>query len=426
MVRKDIIKEIIKDFQEKPLPPHKPRELTVPSDSKKIISIIGARRAGKTFFLYQIMKQLLDTHPMENMIYINFEDERLDFETGELDLILQSYREMYPATNLEDVFFFFDEIQNVDGWDRFVRRVYDSVSKNIFVTGSNSKLLSKELASSLRGRTLTYEIFPLSFGEYLDFRGIERDTVSSGGKAAVQHHLEHYLHYGGFPELTAYDDQLRDKILQDYFNAMLFRDLVERYQIKQVHILKQFVKRLMAAVTKNVSVNKMYNQFKSQGLKVGKELLYEFLEEIENIYLMFVSKKYDPSVVKQELSDRKIYCLDNGLLNAVTFKFSKDTGKLLENMIAVDLRRRGREIFFLKNSWECDFIEIEKDEAVSAVQVSLSLENRETRDREIKGLVYACKKLNLDSGCIITGDDYQELDADGIHIRVLPAYRYLL
>ncbi len=426
MIRKDILKQIIADFHSTPLPRFTPRELTVPIQLEKIISIIGARRAGKTYFLYQLMDQLLQDIPKQHIIYINFEDERLDFTSGELDLVLQAYRELYPEIHLDTVYFFFDEIQNTEGWDRFARRIYDSVSKHIFITGSNSRLLSRELATALRGRTLSYEIFPLSFKEYLTFREIETDTVSSKGIATVLHYFDHYLKFGGFPEIIRFDDALKDKILQDYYNTMLFRDLVERYEIKQVHILKYFLKRLMASVTKNLSVNKIFNELKSQGLKMGKELLYEFLEEIENIYLMFVSKKYAPSVVKQELSDRKIYCLDNGLLNAVTFKFSKDTGKLLENMMAVELRRRKQEVYFLKNHRECDFVLLEKDEAVSAFQVSLSMEDPDTREREINGLLDACKKLNLDTGTIITRDEEDRVEINGVRVDILPAYKFLL
>ncbi|MCP4148646.1 MAG: ATP-binding protein [bacterium] len=425
-MRKELIKEIIVDFHRAQLPELKKRELRVPLKSEKIISIIGVRRSGKTFFLYQVMEELLKIIGRKFIVYINFEDERLDFKRDELDLILQSYRELYPGTNPEEVYFFFDEIQNVDGWDRFIRRIYDTGSKNIFVTGSNSKLLSKEISTSLRGRALSYEMFPLSFREYLEFHGVEVNLYSSKSRALILHHFDLFLRYGGFPEMQKFEDSLKDKVLQEYYNTMLFRDLIERYEIKQVHVLKYLLKRLMASLTKDFSINKIYNELKSQGLKAGKGLLYELLEGIENIYMMFVLKKYAPSIVKQELSEKKIYCVDNGLVNAVTFKFSKDTGKLIENTVAIELLRRDREVFFYREAVECDFIVKDKDMVQEAFQVSLALDNADTREREIKGLLAACKRFNLNKGWIIARDEEEEMDVSNVHIKVIPAYKFLL
>ncbi len=427
MINKDLIKRIITDFHLSPLPETKPRELSVPMDSKKIITVIGPRRAGKTYFLFQLMKELIIKEDKKFLVYINFEDERLDFQKEELDLIIQSYRELYPAINLENVYFFFDEIQNIDGWDRFIRRIYDSIGKNIFITGSNSRFLSKEIATSLRGRTLTYEIFPLSFSEYLRFQQVPVDFNSSKYQALIAHHFDNYLKFGGFPGLTGMDNSLKDKELQDYYNTMLFRDLIERYQIKQTNILKYFLKRLMASFTKDFSVNKIFNEFKSQGVKVTKDILYRFLEEVENIFLMFVLKKYDQTLINQELSDKKIYCIDNGLINAVTFKFSEDKGKLLENIIAVEFLRQNKKIFFYRDNVECDFIQVEKDKVVSAVQVCHTIMNVETRNREIKGLVSACKRFKLAMGYIISlEEEEEEIKESGIDIKVISAHKYLL
>jgi len=373
------------------------------------------------------MKDLLDKTPKkEYLIYINFEDERFDFKSEELDLILQSYRELYPQVNLEKVHFFFDEIQNVDGWDRFVRRIHETVGKNIYITGSNSKLLSKEISTSLRGRGLSYEMFPLNFKEYLEFNHIEADYFSSGNRAAVRNCFHRFLRHGGFPELVAIDETLYDKILQEYYNTMLFKDLVERYEIKQVHVLKYFLKRLFASITKDVSVNKIYNELKSQGIKTGKNLLYEFLEAVEDIYLMTILQKYDASIVKQALSEKKIYCIDNGLINAVTFRFSKDMGKLLENLIGIELLKKGKKTFFYRGKVECDFITVEKDAVNMAIQVSLSLADPSTREREIKGLLAACKTFGLARGFIITDDDEDVFVEDNIEITVIPAFKFLL
>jgi len=426
-MKKDILKQMIVDFHRGTLPQFHPRHLKAPVGSTKIISIIGARRSGKTFYLYQLMAELLkQNREKTHLLYINFEDERLDFSREELDLILQAYRELYPGVNLQEVHFFFDEIQNIDGWDKFIRRIYESVGKNIYITGSNAKLLGKEISTSLRGRALSYELFPLSFSEYLEFHHIEGEYVSSAGRALIRSSFHRFLRYGGFPELVTMDESLHDKILQEYYNTMIFRDLVERYEIKQIHVLKYFLKRLLNSITKDISVNKIYNELKSQGIKIGKNLLYEFMDSVEAIYLMVILLKYNESVIKQEFAEKKIYCIDNGLLNAVTFHFSGDKGKLLENSIGIELLKQGQEVFFYRDNVECDFLLAGQDAIRSAVQVCLSLKEPETRRREIKGLTAACKRFKLSKGMIITDDEEETILDDGIEIKVIPAFKFLL
>ena len=208
---KEKLKEIIKDFHKGTLPRTKKRNLEIPLESQKIITVSGVRRSGNTFILLETMKRLLKAEiPKENILYINFEDERLDFKKETLDLIMQAYRELYPDANLAECHFFFDEIKNVDGWEKFVRRLYDSVTKNIFITGSNSKLLSKEIATSIRGRTITYEAYPLSFDEFLDFNGINIDLYHSKSRAKIANLFEKFLFQGGFIEIA----NINDKSLQ--------------------------------------------------------------------------------------------------------------------------------------------------------------------------------------------------------------------
>ncbi len=426
-MKKEILKQVIKDFQNAELPRLFHRHLDIPFDTGKIITITGARRSGKTYFLFQSIEKLLARGCNKNrIIYINFEDERFDFTSDELDLILQAYIELYPTVDLKDVHFFFDEIQNIDKWDLFVRRIHDSISKHIYITGSNSKLLSKEISTSLRGRALPFEMYPLNFKEYLEFNQVDTDYHSTKNRGTIRHYLERFQQYGGFPEVLFLDDSLKDKTLQEYFNTMLFRDLVERYEIKQVHVLKYFLKRLFASITKSVSTNKIYNELKSQGIKISKNILYDFMESVENIYMVIVLKKYEAAVVKQELAEKKVYAVDNGLINAVTYHFSEDKGKLLENLIAVELMKCGRKIYFYKNAGECDFIWIDKDKILMAIQVCLTLKTPGTFQREIRGLVLACEKYGLKKGYIVTDDEEEVFTEKGIEINLVPAFKFLL
>ena len=249
MKKKEVLKQIIRDFHTGENFDVKPRILQPPLDTGKIITLIGVRRCGKTSILYDTINRLSKNIPKTQILFLNFEDERLELKVDELDLILQSFRELYPDQDLKKCYFFFDEIQNVTGWEKFIRRVYDTISKNIFITGSNSKLLGKEIATSLRGRTLTFEVFPLSFSEYLAFKEIEIDLYSSKSLAHIKNALNLFLLNGAFPETLFLDEIYINQTLQDYFNVLLYKDLVERYNITNTVALKFFLKRLIASST---------------------------------------------------------------------------------------------------------------------------------------------------------------------------------
>lgn len=427
-MKKDIIKGIVRDFHESELPSSKKRELSIPVATGKIITLSGVRRSGKTFILFETIKSLLSSNiPITRILYINFEDERIDLKKNDLDLIIQSYRELCPDISLSECYFFFDEVQNIQDWEKFIRRIYDSISKNIFITGSNSKLLSREIATSLRGRTVTYEVFPLSFSEYLRFYDIKPDIHHSQTRAKIAGLFENFLYGGGFPEITHLkDNSFRSKVLQEYFDVMLYRDLVERFGITNTNVLKYFIKRLFENITSPLSVNNIYNELKSQGYKVGKNSLYDYLDAAVSIYMFLIAKKQTESVLKQELGEKKVYSIDNGLLNAVTFKYSKDYGKLLENAIFMELYKSGRQIVFYKDKRECDFIAFEKSGAKSIIQSAYSIEDLGTRQREIEGLMDACKRLSADEGFIITNSEEEDINWRGLSIKVVPAYKFML
>ena len=223
MALKDSIKTIIADFHQHGIPKFIHRDMTISLNSTKIITLIGPRRAGKTFMLYQLMAQIED---QTNILYINFEDERLTFVSKDLQSIIEAYFELYPQKREQDIYIFFDEIQVVDGWESFIRRIYDTITKKIFLTGSSAKMLSKEIATSLRGRAISYEIYPLSFKEYLRFRSIPEDIVSTRGKAIIMREFENYLQKGGFPETVLMGEDVYKKTIASYFDVMLYRDVI--------------------------------------------------------------------------------------------------------------------------------------------------------------------------------------------------------
>ena len=427
MKKKEQLKQIIRDFHLTSDFDVKSRTLQPPLDTKKIITLIGVRRCGKTSILYEMINKLSHTIDKTKILFLNFEDERLELEVNELDLILQSFSELYPEQNLHECYFFFDEIQNIAGWEKFVRRVYDTISKNIYITGSNSKLLSSEIATSLRGRTLSYEVYPLSFSEYLSFKDIEVDLYSSKSLAYIKNSQEKFLRDGAFPETLFLEDQYKNKTLQEYFNVLLYKDLAERYNISNTVALKFFLKRIIASSTKQISINKIYNELKSSGIKIGKNSLYDFLDYVQNIYLALTLHRYDTSLTNKELGEKKIYSIDIGLNNATEFKFSDDIGKSLENAVFLELKRNFIEIYYYNDSSsECDFIIHEQNKITQAIQVTYDMSNEETKNREIKGLITACKNFNLNSGIIVTYDNEDEFIENSIEIKLIPFHKWAI
>jgi hypothetical protein len=425
MKKKEYIKEIIRSFHINALPHIKPRELSVPTTSGKIVTLCGVRRCGKTYILYQTISELLASGvDKKRVVYINFEDERLDLSSDELDLVLQAYRELYEL-DLGDCFLFFDEIQNISGWEQFVRRIYDTLTKNIFITGSNAKLLSAEIATSLRGRNISYEVYPLSFSEYLLFLDFSPDIYNPNDKAKLKNIFLEFMKNGGFPETLGMSADIRANTLQGYFDVMIYRDIIERYEEKNSALLKYFIKRVLSTFTKAISINKIYNELKSSGYKVGKNTLYQYFDYIETIYLGFTLRRYDPSMLKSELSEKKSYLIDNGLLLSVSFAFSDDYGKLLENTVFLELKRSGKDIFYYEDKKECDFLVFDRDKAIEAIQVCYDMSDKDTREREIAGLLEACKALGLGSGVIVTLDEDDELTIDDVRIKLISVYKYL-
>ena len=423
---KQALKTIIKDFHLKPLPPFKPRHLNVPLDLGKIITIIGPRRAGKTWYLFQLIESLEKGGiKREQIFYLNFEDERLDFDAG-YDQILDAYLELYPDQKLDDLYIFFDEIQEIPEWEKYVRRLYDTVTRKIFLTGSNAKMLSKEIATSLRGRSLSFEIMPLSFPEFLSFRSIDsKDIYSTKNRAKIQRSFDEYLTWGGYPELVDVERRFKANILQEYFNVMLYRDLMDRYGIRDASILKYLIKRLIGSFTKEFSVNKLYNDLKSRGIRIGKDSIYRLMDQIFSIYMVTYVEKYDPAVVKREMSNKKVYLYDNGIASAIRYTFSEDRGKLLENLVFTGIRNTTEAIFFLKNGYECDFIISPETESPLLIQVTETL-HRDNLRREINGLEKAGKRIKNSRSLLITGDMAVPFDMLPKWVEVITAYEWLL
>ena len=410
----------------------KERENHLPVNEGKIITIPGVRRCGKSSRMEVVINRLLASGvPRERFLWVSFDDERLvHMSSDNLEQIIEAYREMYPDIDIASVYMFFDEIQLIDGWEYFVMRLYKHYSKNIYISGSNATMLSSELKSALRGWPLEEETLPLSFREYCNFNDIDTSGWTEAEIARIKNAFFRYNNEGGFPEVVLTDNRLqKTRILQTYFDTMLLKDMVEHYGVTNIEVLRYFLKRIMANLTKPTSIRSIHGDIKSRGLKVSKDTLYEWATHACNIFMFLRIPNYSRSLQKIESSQPKYYCIDNGLRDAVLLPQSDDDGKKLENTVFLQLYRERTpvdKIFYYQGIGECDFVVQRGVDIESLIQVTWTLNDEETRSREINGLVEAAEATGCRKLFIITADTSEDISLDnGMIIHVTPAWRWL-
>ncbi len=421
-MKKELFKKIIRDNQEY-IPARKPRELVLPVDSSKIISLIGTRRCGKTSLFYHTIHNLRMTHPTENVVYISCDDDRMvGFELADFQVLIDAYYEMYPSKKKETVYLFFDEIQNIPNWELFIRRIYDTEKCRIFLTGSSSRLLSKEISTGLRGRTVVYTLFPLSFIEFLTFKGIEPELYSSAKTAIIKNELGNYLETGGFPELLLEND-LKEKILKEYIDMIIYKDLIERYHVSNLFLIKYLVKYCFTNISTLLSINRVFNILTSMGKSVSKNTLYDYFSYLEDAMILYQIPVYSDTASVQQRNPKKMYVADIGLKKTVSFE--NDLEKIFENIVFIELKRHYDNIFYYKDGQEVDFLYLTNGKA-NIINVSHDIDHSDTWNRELHGLIEAMKKLNLKESVLIT--DYQERDEkmEGFTIHVVPLWKWLI
>lgn len=424
---KDFFKRLITDFIEKDITGILSRNYNIPLESKKIISLIGVRRSGKSSILFDTINRLRKNIDKENIIYINFEDDRLyPLELKSLDLLLEAYFELYPAKKDEKIYLFLDEVQVVDNWELYVRRIYDNENIQIYITGSSAKLLSTEIATSLRGRTITYEIFPFSFKEYLEYKNIDVNLHSSKSLSFIKNALESYLIDGGFAETIGEESSISRKILSDYLELIVYKDIVDRYNVSNRSLLKILNKYCFTNIATLVSFTKLYNEFKSQGYKVSKDTIFNYVSHLEDAYTIFTLPIYRNSIKEEQRNPKKIYAIDNGFKKIYDYAIGEDKSKLYENIVFLHLRRQTRDIYYFKQKQEVDFYaRIESKEYL--VNVSYVIEDEKTRKREIDGLLEAMEYLKIDKSYLITKEEESIVELeDNKKIYIVPLYKYLL
>jgi predicted AAA+ superfamily ATPase len=428
----ETIKSIIMDFQETRLETGIPRRLQIETVRGKAAVCIGVRRGGKSTYLYQVIQRLLDSGvSQQNILYLNFFDDRLhNLRQDNLGLIAEAYYSIYPEKkNTETVYCFFDEIQAAEGWEPFVDRLIRTEKCEVYLTGSSARMLSKEIATQMRGRALSWEMFPFSFQEFLDYKGIKSEgALSTKKQLLVRKAFEEYWEIGGFPEVAGLPRHLRIKTHQEYFHTILFRDLVERHDVSHPRAVTDLAHRLVDNIASLYSVNSLTGYLKSLGHKVPKSAVSDYLEWFEDAYFLFTVRIFDASLARRDTNPKRIYCVDHAMVTSVSSGILVNFGHLLENLVFTALRRLHSEIYYYKtkNGREVDFIVPLRGRPRMLVQVCESLADPHTRKRETAALSEAIAELGLKTGTIVTRNDDARIDIEAGTIEVVPAWRFLL
>lgn len=408
------------------------RETKLPIKSQSIVTVVGVRRCGKSSQMQLSINALVEKGvPPEAILWVGFDDERLaGMKATDLEEVLEAYRELYPSQDLKDVFMFFDEIQLIDNWELFVIRVFKSYCKNIFISGSNAKMLSQEIATTLRGWSIEEKIYPLSFLEYCQFTGTKTHHLTEQETTYLRLKWDEYYTESAFPDIVLTElKSLRDKKLQAYFDVMLFRDLVERHNIGNTSVLRFFIKRLMNNLTKPTSINAIYNDIKSQGFKISKDDLYLWADYACECFMFLRLSKFTPSLIEEQQSLRKYYFIDNGLRQAVLLPQSDDNGKLLENAVLLHLHRHLHpldKITYYSGNKECDFVVQQEQQVKALYQVCWEMQETTTWQREMDGIIEASTMTKCDNLFIITHHDEEVIQQNGKTVKVIPAWKWML
>lgn len=380
----------------------------------EVIIISGVRRCGKSVLLQQIRERL----PQKDY-FLNFDDDRLgNFTVEHFQQLYEVFVELYG----EQDYFYFDEIQNIPGWEHFVRRLYNT-GKKVFITGSNARMLSKELGTHLTGCYLSIELYPFSFSEFLLFRKQQSLIENVSGTVArgeIQSAFNDYLRQGGFPLYLKSEDGI---VLKTLYDNILYKDVMVRNQLTN----EREVKELVYYAVSNIGKPQTYSSLtKVIGVK-NPTTVKNYLEYIENTYLLFSLSKLDYSVKAQLRNPKKIYAIDNALVSRLGFHFSGEEGRLLENLVYVELRRRGGEVFYHNSgNAECDFVVRDGFRVVQAIQVCYLLDGAETRRRELQGILDAMDAYQLLEGFVITNTHEEDVLYEGKTVHILPAWKWLL
>ncbi len=392
---RSVIRQKIIDSQATSLPVLTRRDVWLPAVKGKATAVIGMRRAGKTSLLWQILTdKVAKGTPRDGLLYFSFEDERLaDMQVGDLDMLLELFYQINPAwRDSRQASFFLDEIQMVSGWELFVRRLLDTENIELFVSGSSARLLSREVATCMRGRAMEAVVSPFSFREMLRHAGreplIPTDRLTKAQRSQIDKDLLDYLAIGGFPEAQGLDMRNRFELLRSYVDGVLLRDVVERHNLNHPQVLHWMVRQLLGNAAGSFSINKFFADLKSRGVSVGKDTLHSYLAHLEDAFLLSSLGLATDSERRKQVNLRKVYPVDTGLMALFDRSGKANVGHALETAVLHELQRRGSQVNYVRTAagFEVDFCARSLQGDVSLIQVCADTDSAVTQEREVRAL----------------------------------------
>jgi uncharacterized protein len=432
---------LIADFQSRPLPTVVPRDIHAPMLPGKATTFIGMRRSGKTYAMFDLMNRLLaEGTPREQIVYFNLEDERLgEPDTGTLDRALELFYRRSPSARETRAFVFLDEIQVVPGWERFVRRILATENVQVVLSGSSAKLLSTEIATSLRGYSFAVEVLPFGLRESMRSAGEEIAPApwppGAAERSRAANRLDSHLETGGFPEILDAHPFDRVQILQGYAETVMLKDVVERHRVTNLVAMRHLVQALFSSNANEFSVSRLHGTLLAQGVKVSKQTLLEYLGHLTDAYLVFLVGLRTRSEKQRLVNPRKVYAVDPGLAAAMYSGGATNLGAQLENFVYLQIRRsRGIlasstvSYYRTQSGLEVDFAvePLLAGDRLSLVQACVSLAQPATREREIRALTEAMTETGVDESLIVTMSERESIETPTGAIRVVPAWEWAL
>jgi predicted AAA+ superfamily ATPase len=390
-----------------------PRHKSVQPIAGKATVLIGMRRVGKTFSLFQYLNSLrAQGVPMESILFLNLEDDRLKLENAPLlTSIVEDFYSANPSNHTRQTFIMLDEIQLLAGWEKIARRLVETQRCELWLTGSSAKMLSKDVASSFRGRSIAHEIWPFDFFEFLSASQIPwvNPSISFKNRDLSRVQLEQYLLRGGFPEVSLLPLDNHRRILEDYRSVVVLRDIIERHRVTNLVALEALVTTAIANSGRLLSVNKLAADFKSRGMQVGKDTLFEYLQFLEDAFLTFSVPLYNQSLRARSTAPKKIFCIDTGMIASYSVRPNADLGRLFENLVFLDLKRQGYRVHYYVTATgsEVDFVAVGPSGHLFIVQACFDVSDESTRAREERSLEAAKQELGC-GGILVTPEIYAQ------------------
>jgi hypothetical protein len=353
----------------------------------------------------------------------------MEIKHGNLFQISEAYFSIFPEKKgTERIYCFFDEIQEAENWEPFVDRMLRTEKCEVFISGSSAKMLSKELATQMRGRSISWELFPFAFQEFADYKKVDYKILTSKNRLLLKKCFDEYFEKGGFPEVRKVSAKVRVKIHQEYYKTIIHRDVIERFNAIHPQAVMQAGYRLISSAGSLYSINRITSYLKSMGYKVSKGFVSSCIDWFEDVYFLFSVKIFSQSASIQNVNAKKIYCIDHALITSITPGISQNIGHLLENIVFLHIRRKTEDLFYYRTrkGKEIDFVWLDDQSNKRLVQVCLSLNDTSTRKREISSLFQAMDELNLKASIIVSLDENDLIEKEGKKISIIPAWKYLV